>query len=71
LSWLWAFSGVMPWAMLDEPTLGQDRATRAALADAIARLSQSGYGVVFITHDDDFAAHIAHRPLRIADGVMT
>ena len=35
LSWLWAFSGVMPWAMLDEPTLGQDRATRAALADAI------------------------------------
>jgi energy-coupling factor transporter ATP-binding protein EcfA2 len=68
LSWLWAFSGVMPWAMLDEPTLGQDRATRAALADAIARLSHSGYGVVFITHDDDFAARIAHRPLRLADG---
>ena len=58
----------MPWAMLDEPTLGQDRATRAALADAIARLRHCGYGVVFITHDDDFAARIAHRPLRIADG---
>ena len=68
LSWLWPFAGVMPWAMFDEPTLGQDRATRDALADAIARLSASGYGVVFITHDDDFAARIAHRPLRIADG---
>jgi len=68
LSWLWAFAGVMPWAMLDEPTLGQDRATREGLADAIARLSRSGYGIVFITHDDDFAARIAHHPLRIADG---
>jgi len=68
LSWLWPFAGVMPWAMLDEPTLGQDRATRAALAGAIARLTGSGYGVVFITHDDDFASRIAHRPLTIADG---
>jgi energy-coupling factor transport system ATP-binding protein len=70
LSWLWTFSGVMPWAMLDEPTLGQDRATRDALADAIARLTASGYGIVFITHDDDFAARIAHRPLRISDGLI-
>jgi energy-coupling factor transporter ATP-binding protein EcfA2 len=60
----------MPWAMLDEPTLGQDRPTREALADAIGRLSATGYGIVFITHDDDFAARIAHRPLRIADGVI-
>lgn len=70
LSWLWPFSGVMPWVMLDEPTLGQDRATRAALADAIARLVASGYGIVFITHDDEFAARITHRPLRIADGTI-
>jgi energy-coupling factor transport system ATP-binding protein len=70
LSWLWAFSGVMPWAMLDEPTLGQDRATREALADAITRLGRSGYGIVFITHDDEFAARVAHRPLRIADGTI-
>ncbi len=67
LSWLWPLSGVMPWVMLDEPTLGQDRATRAALADAIVRLSASGYGIVFITHDDEFAARIAHRPLLIAE----
>jgi energy-coupling factor transport system ATP-binding protein len=71
LSWLWPFSGVMPWAMLDEPTLGQDRGTREALADAIARLSTSGYGIVFITHDDDFAARIAHRPLRIENGLIS
>jgi len=70
LSWLWALSGVMPWSMLDEPTLGQDRATREALAKAIARLTASGYGIVFITHDDDFAARIAHRALRISDGVI-
>jgi energy-coupling factor transport system ATP-binding protein len=71
LSWLWAFAGVMPWAMLDEPTLGQDRATRDALADAITRLSACGYGIVFITHDDAFAARIAHRPLRIAEGTVS
>ena len=39
LSWLWPLSGALPWIMLDEPTLGQDRATRAALADAIGRLA--------------------------------
>lgn len=70
LSWLWPFAGVMPWVMLDEPTLGQDRATREALADAITRLTRSGYGVVFITHDDEFAARIAHRDLTIADGTI-
>ena len=31
LSWLWPLSGALPWIMLDEPTIGQDRATRAAL----------------------------------------
>jgi energy-coupling factor transporter ATP-binding protein EcfA2 len=71
LSWLWALSGVMPWAMLDEPTLGQDSATREALAEAITRLTRSRYGVVFITHDDDFAARIPHRPLKIADGLIS
>ena len=70
LSWLWPLAGVMPWIMLDEPTLGQDRATRQALAGSIGRLAASGYGVVFITHDDDFAGLIAHRSLRIADGII-
>jgi energy-coupling factor transport system ATP-binding protein len=68
LSWLWPLSGMMPWIMLDEPTLGQDRATRTALAAAIGRLALSGRGVVFITHDDDFADLVAHKRLRIAGG---
>jgi energy-coupling factor transport system ATP-binding protein len=66
LSWFWPFAGAMPWAMLDEPSLGQDQATCAALADAIGRLTKLGYGVMFVTHDDAFAARITHRPLRLA-----
>src|SRR5262249_40842900 len=71
LSWLWAFSGAMPWIMFDEPTVGQDRATRDALGAAIGRLATLGYGVLFITHDDEFAAAIPHRALRLADGAVT
>jgi energy-coupling factor transporter ATP-binding protein EcfA2 len=67
LGWLWPFSGAMPWLMLDEPTIGQDLATRRALAEVIARLCGLGHGVMFVTHDDDFAARIPHQPLQIAD----
>jgi cobalt/nickel transport system ATP-binding protein len=67
LSWLWPFSGAMPWLMLDEPTIGQDRHTRAGLAAILRRLCELGYGVVVVTHDDDFAASIPHQPLRIED----
>jgi energy-coupling factor transporter ATP-binding protein EcfA2 len=67
LSWLWPLAGAMPWVMLDEPTLGQDQATRAALAEAIGRLVGLGYGLVFITHDDEFAGLIGHRPLRLSN----
>ena len=67
LSWLWPLAGAMPWVMFDEPTLGQDQATRAALAQKIGQLTKLGYGVLFVTHDDDFAGTIAHRPLRLAD----
>jgi len=68
LSWLWPLAGVLPWAVLDEPSLGQDLATRTQLAAAIAQLTQLGYGVLFVTHDDDFAARIPHRVLAIGDG---
>jgi energy-coupling factor transporter ATP-binding protein EcfA2 len=71
LSWLWAFAGAMPWVMFDEPTVGQDRETRAALASAVRRLASQGHGVLFITHDDDFAAAIPHRALRLANGTVT
>jgi energy-coupling factor transporter ATP-binding protein EcfA2 len=65
VSWLWPLAGAMPWVMFDEPTLGQDQPTRAALAQAIGRLAARGYGVLFVTHDDAFAGMIAHRPLRL------
>jgi cobalt/nickel transport system ATP-binding protein len=70
VSWLWAFAGAMPWIMLDEPTVGQDRATRDALAAAVSQLASKGYGVLFITHDDAFATAIPHRALRLASGTV-
>ena len=68
LGWLWPLAGAMPWAMFDEPTLGQDHATRAAFAEAVGRLTASGHGALFVTHDDEFDAMITHRALRIAGG---
>jgi energy-coupling factor transporter ATP-binding protein EcfA2 len=65
LSWLWPFSGAMPWIMLDEPTIGQDRDTRIGLGAVVSRLCAIGHGVILVTHDDDFAASIPHQPLRI------
>jgi energy-coupling factor transporter ATP-binding protein EcfA2 len=65
LSWLWPLTGTMPWIMLDEPSVGQDRATRSALAAAISRLAALGHGVVFVTHDDAFAAGIPHRRVQL------
>jgi ATPase subunit of ABC transporter with duplicated ATPase domains len=67
LSWLWPLSGALPWVMLDEPSIGQDAATRAELAAAIENLTALGYGVLFVTHDDDFAGQIPHRVLAIGD----
>ena len=67
LSWLWPFSGAMPWIMLDEPTIGQDRATRQALSAVILHLSRIGHGIIVVTHDDEFAGTIPHQPLRITD----
>ena len=71
LSWLWPLSGAMPWLMFDEPTIGQDSETRARLAAALTALGSLGYGVVFVTHDDDFARRIPHRVLSVADQGIT
>ena len=65
LSWLWSLTGTMPWIMFDEPSVGQDRPTRAALAAAISRLAALGHGVLFVTHDDDFAGSIPHRAVQL------
>jgi len=70
LSWSWPFVGVHPWIMLDEPTVGQDRATRDALAKHMALLCARGYGVMFVTHDDNFAAQLPHHVLTVADRAL-
>jgi energy-coupling factor transporter ATP-binding protein EcfA2 len=71
ISWLWPFAGAHPWIMLDEPTIGQDGETCRALARTLERLCQAGYGVMFVTHDDDFAATVPHRVLRIENKRIT
>jgi len=65
ISWLWPFAGAHPWIMLDEPTIGQDDETCAALAHALALFCEAGYGVMFVTHDDGFAAAVPHCVLHV------
>ncbi len=65
ISWLWPFAGAHPWMMLDEPTIGQDNDTCAALARTLALFCEAGYGVMFVTHDDAFAAAVPHRVLHV------
>lgn len=67
LSWYWALSGIMPWSVLDEPTLGQDDATVSALADRIGHLAAAGRGVVIVTHDRRLMDALRPVVLRIAD----
>jgi ABC-type sulfate/molybdate transport systems ATPase subunit len=33
-------------------------------------VSTLGYGLLFVTHDDAFAAQIEHSPLRLSDGAV-
>jgi energy-coupling factor transport system ATP-binding protein len=65
ISWLWPFVGAHPWIMLDEPTIGQDDETCRELARTLTELCAAGYGVMFVTHDDAFAAALPHRVLRV------
>jgi energy-coupling factor transporter ATP-binding protein EcfA2 len=67
LSWLWPFSGALPWIMLDEPTIGQDSETRRQLAAIVGKLCALGHGIILVTHDDDFAARVPHQVLAIED----
>ena len=49
-------------ALLDEPTVGQDRHTWAAVAGWIAAASRTGATVGVSTHDDDLAVDVTARP---------
>ena len=71
VSWLWPLAGAQPWIVLDEPTLGQDRDTRENFARLLTRLCATGYGILFVTHDDEFAAMLSHRVLQIENAAIS
>ena len=44
-----------PLLLLDEPTAGLDRGSRAVVRDAVLRRREQGTGVLAVTHDGEFA----------------
>ncbi len=56
--------------LLDEPTAGQDRQRRDALAAMLATLRAEGVGVILATHDMEFAAAHCPRWLVLSDGAL-
>lgn len=56
-------------ALLDEPTVGQDRNTWAAVAGWLAASRASGVTTAVATHDADLIAHTSTR-VRLRDGVV-
>ena len=56
--------------LLDEPTAGQDRQRRDALAATLATLRAGGVGVILATHDMEFAAAHCPRWLVLSEGAL-
>lgn len=54
--------------VLDEPTVGQDRATWAAVAGLVAAARAAGVAVLACTHDQLLVRTVADRETRLADG---
>jgi energy-coupling factor transport system ATP-binding protein len=52
-------------ALLDEPTRGMDAAARRRLIAAVDRLAGEGGSVVVATHDEELAAAVADRVVRL------
>ena len=56
--------------LLDEPTAGQDRQQRDALAAILTALRAEGVGVILATHDMEFAAAHCPRWLILSEGTL-
>ncbi len=56
--------------ILDEPTLGQDRATALALMEAMRDLNKQGKTIIFITHDMRLVSEYARRVIVMARGTV-
>lgn len=57
--------------IFDEPTVGVDMGTRAALYRLIKELAEAGKAVVIISSDLPEAMHLAHRLIVFANGKIT
>ncbi|MDB5703277.1 MAG: ATP-binding cassette protein [Sphingomonas bacterium] len=67
LSWIWPLSGLLPWIVLDEPTLGQDDDAVSWLAAATTELARRGHGVILVSHDERLVEMLPHQRLQIHD----
>ncbi len=54
--------------LLDEPTLGQDRAGREAMIELIRRLRDEGRTLVIATHDVEFVSELSPRVVLMGGG---
>lgn len=60
-----------PWLLLDEPTAGLDGEGHARLGNYLTSLRDSGVGVLFVSHDLDWALPLADRVLLLGvDGIV-
>jgi ribose transport system ATP-binding protein len=57
--------------IFDEPTVGVDMGTRAALYRLIAELAEAGKAVVVISSDLPEVMNLAHRAIVLANGKIT
>ena len=54
--------------LLDEPTKGMDAFSKRDMVQRLRALAQAGQTVVLVTHDVDFAAHVADRCSMMFEG---
>jgi energy-coupling factor transport system ATP-binding protein len=60
-----------PWIILDEPTLGADAATIAALAEIIRSLARKQHGVIVISHSKKLLEMLRGNELKIENGAVS
>jgi ABC-type polar amino acid transport system ATPase subunit len=59
-----------PLLLMDEPTASLDARRRTELAGILKDLVSRNRTLILATHDEDFAAAVATRVLRVADGIV-